>query len=90
MNDELIHDANEDEKLDVISSVEAMDEEDGSDYEEISSDEVDRIVAMIEALAGDVDSENIRVILEEASDRIYNLVYSNEDEAPEDFVEDAA
>jgi hypothetical protein len=50
------------------------------EYEEISSDEVDRIVEALEELAEGVSSENIRVLLEEASQSVYDLVYDDEDE----------
>jgi hypothetical protein len=49
------------------------------EYEEISSDEVDRIVEALEELAEGVASENIRVLLEEASQSVYDLVYDDED-----------
>lgn len=48
------------------------------EYEEICSDEVDRVVAALESIAGDVESENIRALLDEAADKIYALVYENE------------
>lgn len=50
------------------------------EYEEISSDEVDRIVESLEELADTVSSENIRALLEEASQNVYDLVYDEEDE----------
>lgn len=57
------------------------DEQDVSDeYEEISSDEVDRVVESLEELADTVSSENIRALLEEASQNVYDLVYDEEDE----------
>lgn len=39
----------------------------GDDYEEISSEEVDRVVESLESLMASVDSENIRAILEDAT-----------------------
>ncbi|MAT14371.1 MAG: hypothetical protein CMJ46_03780 [Planctomyces sp.] len=57
-------------------------------FEEISSDEVDRVVSNLEALAETVESENIRCYLEEAMNSIYYLVYDDEDF--EDEVADAA
>ena len=51
------------------------------DYEEISSDEVDRVIEALEKLAGSVASENIRVILENTSNDIYYLVYDDEEAA---------
>lgn len=50
------------------------------EYEEISSDEVDRVVTALDVLIQTVESENIQVILEDALDTIYHLVYENEDE----------
>jgi len=61
------------EEINPIDSVE-------DEFEEIQSDEVDRVVMAIERLAETVDSENIRSILEEASNEIYYLVYEDEDE----------
>lgn len=50
------------------------------EYEEISSQEVDRVVAALEALIESVASENIKAYLEDASTSIYYLVYEDEDE----------
>jgi len=49
------------------------------DFEEISSDEVDRVVESLEALAATSESENIRFFLEEATLKIYLLVYGEEE-----------
>ena len=51
------------------------------EYEEIESDEVDRVVAALEELSATVASENIKAFLEEASTNIYYLVYDDEDDA---------
>ncbi|QDT38559.1 hypothetical protein [Stratiformator vulcanicus] len=51
------------------------------EYEEIQSDEVDRVVMALERLSETVESENIRAILEEASNEIYLLVYEEEGDA---------
>jgi hypothetical protein len=48
------------------------------DYEEISSDEVDRVVEALETLAATVESENIRFHLNEATDAIYLLIYGDD------------
>ena len=40
----------------------------GDDYEEITSEEVDRVIAGLEAMMGQTKSENIRAYLEEAAD----------------------
>lgn len=49
------------------------------DYEEISSDEVDRVAESLEQLIETVESENIQAFLEEASNHILSLVYDEED-----------
>lgn len=49
------------------------------DFEEISSDEVDRVVEALESLAATAESENIRYFLEEATLKIYLLVYGDEE-----------
>jgi hypothetical protein len=53
----------------------------GEEYEEITSDEVDRVVEELEKLTATIESENIRVILENASNDIWYLVYEDEDAA---------
>ena len=55
----------------------SLDDQDSA-YEIISSDEVDRVVEVLEDLMNRVKSENIRSILDEAADEIYSLVYSEE------------
>jgi hypothetical protein len=52
---------------------------DGEEYEEISSEEVDRVVEALEQLMETVESENIQAYLEEASANILALVYDEED-----------
>jgi len=56
-----------------------MSEEQEEQFEEISSDEVDRIVSELETLIESTDSENIRSYLEEAMNEIYYLVYEDEE-----------
>jgi hypothetical protein len=51
------------------------------EYEEIDSDEVDRVVAALEELGTSVASETIRAFLEEASANIYYLIYEDEDDS---------
>ena len=58
-----------------LSVDEATDEE----FEEICSDEVDRVVEALEALVETVKSENIQAYLEDASNHIFTLVYDEED-----------
>lgn len=54
---------------------------DDDEYEEITSDEVDRVVEALEQLNASIDSENIRVIIENAASDIWYLVYDDEDVA---------
>ena len=54
------------------------------EFEEITSDEVDRVTGLLEELSGTVQSENIRSYLEDTINDIYYLVYDDEDEAAED------
>jgi len=48
------------------------------EYEEISTEEVDRVVAALELLSGSIASETIKSILEGASNEIYYLVYEDD------------
>ncbi|MCA9006745.1 MAG: hypothetical protein KDA70_15835 [Planctomycetaceae bacterium] len=57
------------------------------EYEEITSEEVDRVVASLEALIESTDSENIRSYLEEAMNEIYYLVYEEGEEEWDSEVE---
>ncbi len=52
------------------------------EYEEISSEEVDRVVEALDHLIELVQSENIKHYLEEAASSIYYLVYEDESETP--------
>ncbi len=56
----------------------------GDEYEEITSEDVDRIIAGLEALMGQTKSENIRAYLEEAADQIFDLVYGDDAEVVAD------
>ncbi len=51
---------------------------DSDDFEEISSEEVDRVLVALEDLGGTVASENIRYFLAMASQEIYSLVYGED------------
>lgn len=53
--------------------------DDDNDFEEISSDEVDRVVESLESLAATAESENVRYFLEEATLKIYLLVYGDDE-----------
>lgn len=50
------------------------------EYEEISSEEVDRVVDALDRLIESVQSENIKHYLEEAASNIYYLVYEEEED----------
>jgi len=67
------HSQEEDRMSEVNESLE------GEEFEEITSDEVDRVVEALEKLTATIESENIRVILENASNDIWFLVYDEED-----------
>ena len=49
------------------------------EYEEISSEEVDRVVAALELLSESIGSETIKSILDGCSSEIYDLVYEDEE-----------
>lgn len=49
------------------------------EYEEISSEEVDRVIEALESLMESVESENIQALLEEATTSIMALVYDEDD-----------
>ncbi len=85
--------ANEDEENEIeLSYVDPYNEEeeeeeyddeamsDDSAYEEISSDEVDRVISSLEDIAESIDSENIRGHIEDAINAIFYLVYDESDE----------
>lgn len=59
-------------------ALEVSDMMDG-DYEEITSEEVDRVVAALEILGESVASETIKSLLETCSSEIYYLVYEDEE-----------
>ena len=60
------------------------------EYEEITSEEVDRIVESLELLISQSTSENIRAYLEEAADNVYNLVYGEDEDSADYQQEEAA
>lgn len=49
------------------------------EFEEISSEEVDVVVAALESLIESVSSENIKSLLEETSNSVFYLVYDESD-----------
>lgn len=69
--------------IDSESQVEASQADTSEEYEEISSEEVDRIVEALENLSESTTSENIKTYLEEALNGVYYLVYDEEDEEDE-------
>jgi hypothetical protein len=75
-----------DERHQSFRSADMADEQlggqDGLEYEEITSDEVDRVVEELERLADSVQSENIKSYIEDAINSIFFLVY-DEDESAE-------
>ena len=58
------------------------------EFEEICSDEVDRVVETLDNLIENTQSENIKNFLEEASSNIYYLVYEDDDVEGEVEVEE--
>ncbi len=78
-------------------SEETVEQADEQDFEEICSDEVDRVVEVLDGLIENIQSENVKHFLEEASSNIYYLVYEDEEssedadeEASEDAIEEAS
>ena len=68
-------------------SEETLGQTDDQEFEEINSDEIDRIVEVLDNLIEGVDSDNVKHYLEEASSNIYYLIYEDsEDEATDEVV----
>ena len=66
----------EDKEVPVSEEQIANSELEGDDeYEEICSNEVDRTIALLEAMMETVESENIHTYLEEAAGSIHALIY---------------
>ena len=61
-------------------SEETIIENSDQEFEEICSDEEDRVVEVLDGLIENIQSENIKHFLEEASSNIYYLVYEDSDE----------
>lgn len=75
-------DLESEELADDVPSVYREDDlDDAEEYEEITSDEVDRVVESLEALTETVVSENIKIYLEDAVNSIHGLIY--DDTVPE-------
>jgi hypothetical protein len=62
---------------------------DGLEYEEITSDEVDRVVEQLERLSETVKSENIKSYIEDAINSIFFLVYEEDEGLKKDDAEAA-
>ncbi len=60
------------------------------EYEEIGSEEVDRVVEALDRLIEGIQSENIKHYLEEAASNIYYLVYEEEESLADDDTLDQA
>ena len=60
------------------------------EFEEISSEEVDRAVEALDRLIAGVQSENIKHFLEEAASNIYYLVYEQEVDETDEAIDQAA
>ena len=77
-------------------SEEIQSQTDDQEFEEISSDEVDRVVDVLDNLIEGIDSDNIKHYLEEASSNIYYLIYEDSeaeveaDDEAETTLQDAA
>lgn len=69
----------EDDDMDTEEAYEYEDEELEGEVEEISSDDVDTVVASLTTLNEGVVSENIRSIIENAIDEILHLVYTDDE-----------
>lgn len=63
-----------------LMSDETIIENEEQEFEEICSDEVDRVVEVLDGLIEKIQSENIKHYLEEASSNIYYLIYEDEEE----------
>ena len=70
-------------------SEEIVDLAEENDFEEICSDEVDRVVEVLDGLIENIQSENVKHFLEEASSSIYYLVYEDDAYSDEGAVADS-
>ena len=71
------------EELDLAEELSEDEDSPEEDYEEITSEEVDRVVATLEDLIDSVQSENIKAYLQEASNNVFYLIYEDDDAQPE-------
>ena len=77
-----------DEHNDIINAQNHLPSSD--EFEEISSEEVDRAVEALDRLIAGVQSENIKHYLEEAASNIYYLVYEQEVDETDEAIDQAA
>lgn len=84
MDDQILSNDEPEQHLDLETQTEE------EEYEEIDSDEVDSVISALEQLGNNTKSENIRHYIEEASNSIYYLVYSEEEDEDETVLEEAA
>ncbi len=73
------HDQLTNEAFDDAELSDELEESAEDEFEEITSDEVDRVVEALDHLIQSVESENIRWLLEEAAGNIFSLIYDDED-----------
>ncbi|MEY3175432.1 MAG: hypothetical protein RLZZ436_3346 [Planctomycetota bacterium] len=64
--------------------------DEADDYEEIRSEEVDRVVEALDRLIEGAQSENVKHFLEEAASNIYYLVYEDDEDSGDEGLEQAA
>ena len=64
-------------------------ENEDEECEDVSSEEVDQVVSVLEGLIEKTESENICYYLQEASNFIYYLVYADDEEEDSDSLEAA-
>lgn len=72
------HDQLTNEAFDDAELSDELEESAEDEFEEITSDEVDRVVEALDQLIQSVESENIRWMLEEAAGNIFSLIYDDE------------
>ena len=69
-------------------SEEIIDQVEENDFEEICSDEVGRVVEILDGLIENIQSENVKHFLEEASSSVYYLVYEDDADSEDAVAED--
>ncbi len=84
------HDSLFNEELDDADISSELEDTADDEFEEITSEEVDRVVEALDQLIQSVDSENIRWHLEEAAGSIFSLIYDDEHDEVSDIDSEAA